>query len=110
MTTTVKTNAKKTVNANQSNLSESGKVLKEFSKSLSGIRSLILQAHNEGKKMESFTEWQKKYLVKTKKDATEWANLSKKVQFTKNGTTCGYWVLRTLLKFENDYIKAKAKK
>lgn len=91
---------KKTVNANQVRLSNISKESKSLQKSLGAIRSFLLEYATEL----NLTQFEIKYLQSTKKDQQKYERLKMNTQFTKNDTTCVYWVVRTLNKLERESI------
>jgi hypothetical protein len=101
MKAAVKTNAKKTVNANQVRLSNISKESKSLQKSLGAIRSFLLEYAADL----NLTQFEIKYLQSTKKDQQKYERLKMNTQFTKNDTTCVYWVVRTLNKLEKETNK-----
>lgn len=90
--------AKKTVNTNQLRLSNISKESKSLQKSLGAIRSFLLEYAAEL----NLTQFEVKYLQSTKKDQQKYERLKMNTQFTKNDTTCVYWVVRTLNKLERE--------
>ncbi len=91
---------KKTVNANQVRLSNISKESKSLQKSLGAIRSFLLEYATEL----NLTQFEIKYLQSTKKDQQKYERLKMNTQFTKNDTTCVYWVVRTLNKLERESV------
>jgi hypothetical protein len=92
------TNKTKTVNANQKRLSSISKESKSLQKSLGAIRSFLLEYASDL----NLTQFEIKYLQSTKKDQQKYERLKMNTQFTKNDTTCVYWVVRTLNKLERE--------
>jgi septal ring factor EnvC (AmiA/AmiB activator) len=95
------TNKTKTVNANQKRLSSISKESKSLQKSLGAIRSFLLEYASDL----NLTQFEIKYLQSTKKDQQKYERLKMNTQFTKNDTTCVYWVVRTLNKLEKETNK-----
>jgi hypothetical protein len=93
-------NKTKTVNANQLRLSNISKESKSLQKSLGSIRSFLLEYSAEL----NLTQFEIKYLQSTKKDQAKYERLKMNTQFTKNETTCVYWVVRTLNKLEKESV------
>lgn len=92
--------ANKTVNANQVRLSKISSESKSLQKSLGAIRSFLLEYATEL----NLTQFEIKYLQSTKKDQQKYERLKMNTQFTKNDTTCVYWVVRTLNKLERESV------
>lgn len=101
MTTTNLNNSKKQINENQKRISNVSSNAKKLQKSLGAIRSFMLEYSNEL----GLTTFEIKTLQATKKDSAKYERLKNAVQFTKNDTTCVYWVIRTLAKFERKEVK-----
>jgi hypothetical protein len=101
MTTTNKTNAKKTVNANQQRLSEISSESKNLQKSLGAIRSFLLEHATELK----LSDYEKRFLLATKKNELLYKKLKESTQHTEKNTTCVYWTVRTIAKFEREKFK-----
>lgn len=100
MATSNNTTVAKKVNENQARISKIGKEAKSLQKSLGATRSFLLEYKSEL----GLSAYEVRFLLATKKNQLLYDKLKGATQHTKSGTTCVYWVVRTLQKFERELV------